>query len=97
MRTYGFSTTTTTTTATTSATPTSETSDESRTVVSQGQDRVTDNTGSGPPSLGDNLLQVSVYYNTLNEKRIETSKVYDVSKKSVKQKTLFVTYSSPTF
>ena len=30
------------------------------------------------PTMGDNLVHVSVYFNTLNERKVETVEVYDV-------------------
>ena len=42
------------------------------------QDRLRDELGS-VPTMSDNLLHVSVYFNTLNERKVETVEVYDVS------------------
>ena len=42
------------------------------------QDRLRDELGS-VPTMSDNLLHLSVYFNTLNERNVETVEVYDVS------------------
>ena len=42
------------------------------------QDGLRDKFGS-VPTMGDNLVHVSVYFNTLNERKVETVEVYGVS------------------
>jgi hypothetical protein len=81
MGTYGFS-TTTTDNETDSTTPEAAAETGSSGTGSSG----TGSSGSvakvPPPTMTDNLLRVSVYYNTLNERLFQTKKVYVVSRSS---------------
>ena len=75
MGTYGFSTTST-----------DNETDSAKTGSSGSESSGTGSSGTvaklPPPNMSDNLLRVSVYYNTLNERLVQTKKVYDVSRSS---------------
>ena len=76
MGTYGFSTTTTD----------NETDSTTPEAAAETGSSGTGSSGSvakvPPPTMTDNLLRVSVYYNTLNERLVQTKKVYDISRSS---------------
>ena len=80
MKTYGFSTssTTNTTNPKTTSTTTKQITTSTAKEGFADQDGFRDELGS-VPTMGDNLVHVSVYFNTLNERKVETVEVYDVS------------------
>ena len=89
MATYGFETTSTTETSTESSLTdvlvpngpaTKNTQRKKREEEKQSQQgRTNTNEKRPPPEMSDNLLRVSVYYSTLNERLVETTMVYSVS------------------
>ena len=90
MATYGFDTTSTTTETSTESSSTDilvpngkttkNTQRKKREVEKQSQsEKMSTNEKRSPPQMSDNLLRVSVYFSTLNERLVETTMVYSVS------------------
>ena len=77
MATYGFD-TKSTTEASTEATKNTQRKKREEEKQSQ-SGKMNTNEKRSPPQMSDNLLRVSVYFSTLNERLVETTMVYSVS------------------